>query len=1052
VGAGLAARAAIVVAALVLACPAVALAAAPTVDPSSSVFNVFDTHADVQATINPNGEDTHWQISYATDAYYSQHGGTYDQQTASLDLGSGTSDQTPTQTITGLSPNTAYHFIVTASNASSTTPAQTLDNSFTTIQQLAGVEGSPETTTFSVSGSCPASKQVNWGDGSSSDVVPTSCDSGAGTYILAATHTYAEEGHYDISSGPADDSNPLAGAQITDAPLTASPVAASATAGTPFSGTVATFTDADPAGAAGDYTATIDWGDGTQSAGTITAAGGGFSVAGSHTYATGASEPVTVTITDAGGSSTVAHSTMGVAGKVPRLATLFGNAIFQESFLPGVGPLPGPDARAQVQVTLTTPNGTFQQSTTTDANGVYQFTNLPACSPAGGDKCVLTLLGNGGTISDQVGVTLPARISRTSSSLTAGRIPNRFYLGGGVLQPGQTEVVSQQGGTRPGPTSLATDITISIDHAGKLTPIYDALRACERARWGDRGPGSGASGSCVSSTGVFLLSGIPLAKPAGQGPAPRYVATLLEAARRGGRYVPVDSVRVKLPANTPANDADPPYVSAPALHAVSPVPNRPAGRSVAGQVTQLTPYLPGSQAGRPHVIAGVEVRLSMPHGKALTTRTTQTDSHGDYVFTDVPACSGAQCTVEILSGPSHTVEDLRRFHLSSLTPSVALVDLNTGRVSNRFFVNGFVVAPSGVTTQPSTDVTISFKGTGGKLTQVYDALATCRRGGWESASHGPACASGLGSFLLDRVPVTRPGVKAGTRPTHAVITLLERNPAGRFVAVDSATLKLPADTKHNNEDPQTVGAPLLNAIDPVPASPRGRTVSGVIGRFAPNLPGAPAPFNITAGATVKLLIQAGKTRIVRTVRSDRSGVFAFSDLPACNPAAGNTCLVTVVGPGEAVEDQHVFRLSNRSPSGVTVDLEYGLMPQEVVLQGQVNPPIAGAPVPATDLQISVGAGDQSQVVYDALTACQRGRWTSTGPCRAGAGFYDLASVPTAAEVDKTATGPMPATLTLLERNSAGQFVPVDSGQITLPARRTVNDSAALVIGAPTLQG
>jgi Ca2+-binding RTX toxin-like protein len=56
--------------------------------------------------------------------------------------------------------------------------------------------------------------------------------------------------------------------------------------------TVATFTD--PGGAEGldDYSAVIDWGDGTTSAGTITAGlGGVFTVSGSHTYAVGLGTP-----------------------------------------------------------------------------------------------------------------------------------------------------------------------------------------------------------------------------------------------------------------------------------------------------------------------------------------------------------------------------------------------------------------------------------------------------------------------------------------------------------------------------------------------------------------------------------------------------------------------------------------------------------------------------------------------------------------------------------------------------------------------------------------
>src|SRR5262249_49213280 len=69
-------------------------------------------------------------------------------------------------------------------------------------------------------------------------------------------------------------------------PLIGQPVAA--VAGQAFTNTpVATLHDDDPNAKPSDFTAAIDWGDGTRSAGTVTAAGKGTcDVLGSHTYAT----------------------------------------------------------------------------------------------------------------------------------------------------------------------------------------------------------------------------------------------------------------------------------------------------------------------------------------------------------------------------------------------------------------------------------------------------------------------------------------------------------------------------------------------------------------------------------------------------------------------------------------------------------------------------------------------------------------------------------------------------------------------------------------------
>jgi hypothetical protein len=79
-------------------------------------------------------------------------------------------------------------------------------------------------------------------------------------------------------------------------------------AGSTVGGTVATITDPNTSATPSAYSATINWGDGTSSAGTITGGNGTFNVAGNHAYAAGGSYPIGVTITSVGtsqGSSTV---------------------------------------------------------------------------------------------------------------------------------------------------------------------------------------------------------------------------------------------------------------------------------------------------------------------------------------------------------------------------------------------------------------------------------------------------------------------------------------------------------------------------------------------------------------------------------------------------------------------------------------------------------------------------------------------------------------------------------------------------------------------------
>src|SRR5262249_25251873 len=96
-------------------------------------------------------------------------------------------------------------------------------------------------------------------------------------------------------------------ATVDHQPLAGTAANVHAVAGTSFTGLVATFTDDDPSAQVTDFTATIDWGSGPTSTGTITAASGGgnspgtFNVTGTHTYSQGGTFPIHVTITDAHG-------------------------------------------------------------------------------------------------------------------------------------------------------------------------------------------------------------------------------------------------------------------------------------------------------------------------------------------------------------------------------------------------------------------------------------------------------------------------------------------------------------------------------------------------------------------------------------------------------------------------------------------------------------------------------------------------------------------------------------------------------------------------------
>lgn len=113
-------------------------------------------------------------------------------------------------------------------------------------------------------------------------------------------------------------------------PLAANAKTLIAAAGVAFSGTVATFTDAYPGGTVGDFAATINWGDGVTSAGTITTAGNaaGFVVTGSHVYAEAGTDKLVITITDTDGGKVTVDGAAKIAATASAQSVAAKDAFF----------------------------------------------------------------------------------------------------------------------------------------------------------------------------------------------------------------------------------------------------------------------------------------------------------------------------------------------------------------------------------------------------------------------------------------------------------------------------------------------------------------------------------------------------------------------------------------------------------------------------------------------------------------------------------------------------------------------------------------------------
>jgi uncharacterized protein (TIGR03118 family) len=170
---------------------------------------------------------------------------------------------------------------------------------------------------------------IDWGDGGSTSagsVVAT----GNGGFVVLGTHVYSAAGTEKYQVTIQDTSGNTATAagtiQLASPPLVAIGVGVQSTSTAVAGATVADFFDTGGADPLTNYSATIDWGDGTSAtAGTIVNASSGgfltgslalpaaFAVTGSHTYTATGDYTLTITIADTDGSQATVESHAHIA-------------------------------------------------------------------------------------------------------------------------------------------------------------------------------------------------------------------------------------------------------------------------------------------------------------------------------------------------------------------------------------------------------------------------------------------------------------------------------------------------------------------------------------------------------------------------------------------------------------------------------------------------------------------------------------------------------------------------------------------------------------------
>jgi phospholipase C len=325
------------------------------------------------------------------------------------------------------------------------------------------------------------SATITWGDGQVS--AATIAAGSGGLFTIAGSNTYAEEGSYTVSVTLQDvggaSVSTSGGVTVTDSPLTVTVLPVTAIERTAFNGTVANFSDPTNDSTAGEYTATITWGDGQVSAGTITTAGAGaFTVTGSNTYAEEGLYPVTITLVDNVGDTTTATGTATITDATALQVT--GQALAAVEGLPFSGTVatfvdPSNDSTAgNYTATITWGNGQGTTGTiTADGGGAYTVTSTFTYAEEGNYTVAVTVQDNVGdtgststtsTVSDAV-------LQLTAQSVTAVEgIPFTGAVAS-LLDPG-------------------TDGTAN-DYSATIT-------------WGD---GQSSNGVVTSTGGLFTITG-----------------------------------------------------------------------------------------------------------------------------------------------------------------------------------------------------------------------------------------------------------------------------------------------------------------------------------------------------------------------------------------------------------------------------------------------------------------------------------------------------------------------------------------------------------------
>jgi hypothetical protein len=188
-----------------------------------------------------------------------------------------------------------------------------------------------------------------------------------------------------------------------DPKITATGKNVSGTEGAEVNGTVATFTDPDTSATASEYSASIEWGDGTTSSGTVSGGSGSFSVSGGHTYADEGTYPVAVKITDVDNSGNTATTSSTASIGDAALSATGVSTTSPMAFSGTVANLTDANtggSASDFTATIEWGDGTSSSGTVSGSGGSYTVSGNHLYGTTGPFEVTVTIIDDGGSTAE----------------------------------------------------------------------------------------------------------------------------------------------------------------------------------------------------------------------------------------------------------------------------------------------------------------------------------------------------------------------------------------------------------------------------------------------------------------------------------------------------------------------------------------------------------------------------------------------------------------------------------------------------------------------------